>query len=79
LSQEVWHSAAVYLFFGYQNAVDPNCRISRNGPAIKFVQSVIESYGLGTYGVGAIEVMLTRAMKALEHDQTEFRTARQAD
>jgi hypothetical protein len=70
--RELWHHAAVRLFFAYRNAVDPNCGVSRNGPAIKFVQSVIEACGLGRYEVGAIELMLIRAIRALERHRTEL-------
>jgi hypothetical protein len=60
-----WHHAALRIFSGYQEFVDPRCRISRDGPAVRFVHNALVRCRVGHFGMDAIEKALTRAMKAL--------------
>jgi hypothetical protein len=40
-----WHSDAVRLFRHYQGLVDPDSRISADGPVAKFIKSALEEMG----------------------------------
>ena len=64
-TETVWHHAALYLFQAYEYYVDPHCRISRDGPAVRFICRALARCKVGHFGLDAIEKALTRAMKGL--------------